>query len=289
MALTFNKQSCVKNAGGRRWLTLLFGDAGRTGIVPFWEHWFSREIEAETGELCLHGFLKGLPQKGPKGLEDAACRIGLRGGGRLSDRLLSGRDHRLGRCPILRCANFDARAPGLEFERLQARPRAHIAALGNSLATALAVLAPLDVVGAFGMRLDMSADAHLSFNFPLASSTAGQSFQAPLTLIFLRRLTRDVVLRTSAAMTGFSLRRKIRAKNARRWTPKPSFGGHQAAKSSRTKEMVPKKGLEPPHPCEYMDLNHARLPIPPLRLGNLRARLNARLLERIANCGREDC
>jgi hypothetical protein len=32
-----------------------------------------------------------------------------------------------------------------------------------------------------------------------------------------------------------------------------------------TSFMVPKKGLEPPHPCEYMDLNHARLPIPPLR------------------------
>src|SRR6202021_2833549 len=32
-----------------------------------------------------------------------------------------------------------------------------------------------------------------------------------------------------------------------------------------TKVMVPKKGLEPPHPCGYMDLNHARLPIPPLR------------------------
>ena len=29
---------------------------------------------------------------------------------------------------------------------------------------------------------------------------------------------------------------------------------------------MPKKGLEPPHPCEYVDLNHARLPIPPLRL-----------------------
>ena len=29
--------------------------------------------------------------------------------------------------------------------------------------------------------------------------------------------------------------------------------------------VVPKRGLEPPHPCEYMDLNHARLPIPPLR------------------------
>jgi hypothetical protein len=31
--------------------------------------------------------------------------------------------------------------------------------------------------------------------------------------------------------------------------------------------LVPKGGLEPPHPCEYMDLNHARLPIPPLRRG----------------------
>src|ERR1700679_2647753 len=30
-------------------------------------------------------------------------------------------------------------------------------------------------------------------------------------------------------------------------------------------DLVPKGGLEPPHPCEYMDLNHARLPIPPLR------------------------
>src|SRR6266699_3512786 len=34
--------------------------------------------------------------------------------------------------------------------------------------------------------------------------------------------------------------------------------------------MVPKKGLEPPHPCGYMDLNHARLPIPPLRRVTLR-------------------
>jgi hypothetical protein len=31
----------------------------------------------------------------------------------------------------------------------------------------------------------------------------------------------------------------------------------------RTRTVVPSKGLEPPHPCEYMDLNHARLPIPP--------------------------
>src|SRR5580700_3665787 len=33
----------------------------------------------------------------------------------------------------------------------------------------------------------------------------------------------------------------------------------------REVRLVPKKGLEPPHPCEYVDLNHARLPIPPLR------------------------
>ena len=32
---------------------------------------------------------------------------------------------------------------------------------------------------------------------------------------------------------------------------------------SCSKILVPKKGLEPPHPCGYMDLNHARLPIPP--------------------------
>jgi hypothetical protein len=37
------------------------------------------------------------------------------------------------------------------------------------------------------------------------------------------------------------------------------------------KFLVPKGGLEPPHPCEYMDLNHARLPIPPLRHGVLRS------------------
>src|ERR1043165_4095316 len=30
--------------------------------------------------------------------------------------------------------------------------------------------------------------------------------------------------------------------------------------------LVPKKGLEPPRPCGHMDLNHARLPVPPLRL-----------------------
>ena len=43
------------------------------------------------------------------------------------------------------------------------------------------------------------------------------------------------------------------------------------------KIVVPKKGLEPPHPCGYMDLNHARLPIPPLRRVTSCARLIGRL------------
>jgi hypothetical protein len=33
--------------------------------------------------------------------------------------------------------------------------------------------------------------------------------------------------------------------------------------NSEDLQMVPSKGLEPPHRCRYMDLNHARLPIPP--------------------------
>ena len=41
--------------------------------------------------------------------------------------------------------------------------------------------------------------------------------------------------------------------------------GEKLLKLMGTKSLVPKKGLEPPHPCGYMDLNHARLPIPPLR------------------------
>jgi hypothetical protein len=43
----------------------------------------------------------------------------------------------------------------------------------------------------------------------------------------------------------------------------PRIGWKQGECCKRS--LVPKKGLEPPHPCEYMDLNHARLPIPPLR------------------------
>src|SRR5690348_9994959 len=52
-----------------------------------------------------------------------------------------------------------------------------------------------------------------------------------------------------------------------------------------SEDLVPKKGLEPPHPCGYMDLNHARLPIPPLRLGNVLPQMKARLVEKLANRG----
>src|SRR5262249_41425126 len=67
---------------------------------------------------------------------------------------------------------------------------------------------------------------------------------------------------------------------------KPGFlghqTGHQGGKLLRTKRMVPKKGLEPPHPCGYMDLNHARLPIPPLRQVTACGAAKAALMEETA-------
>src|ERR1019366_3808978 len=36
-----------------------------------------------------------------------------------------------------------------------------------------------------------------------------------------------------------------------------------AISNNYSRILVRMKGLEPSHPCEYMDLNHARLPIPP--------------------------
>ena len=59
-----------------------------------------------------------------------------------------------------------------------------------------------------------------------------------------------------------------------RGAPMPSLRAEYARGSAQAEwtwcvlseeSLVPKGGLEPPHPCEYMDLNHARLPIPPLR------------------------
>src|SRR5215472_15846533 len=48
--------------------------------------------------------------------------------------------------------------------------------------------------------------------------------------------------------------------------------------------MVPKKGLEPPHPCGYMDLNHARLPIPPLRRGKRTSQSETRCVGNTTDC-----
>ena len=52
----------------------------------------------------------------------------------------------------------------------------------------------------------------------------------------------------------------------------------------KKQEVVPKKGLEPPHPCGYMDLNHARLPIPPLRLGKCREPETRLVLRKQIDC-----
>src|ERR1017187_960108 len=49
-----------------------------------------------------------------------------------------------------------------------------------------------------------------------------------------------------------------------------------AKRRTSRKIMVPEGGLEPPHPCGYMDLNHARLPIPPLRHEWMRVRNSTR-------------
>ena len=47
--------------------------------------------------------------------------------------------------------------------------------------------------------------------------------------------------------------------------PRRSKGRDKLPPFTSLQMLVPKKGLEPSHPCEYVDLNHARLPIPPLR------------------------
>src|ERR1700722_15549192 len=44
----------------------------------------------------------------------------------------------------------------------------------------------------------------------------------------------------------------------------PGCGAHFSQTTAKEEYiLVPSKGLEPPHRCRYMDLNHARLPIPP--------------------------
>src|SRR5690606_12696932 len=45
-------------------------------------------------------------------------------------------------------------------------------------------------------------------------------------------------------------------------------------RSALLDDVVPKGGLEPPRPCGHMTLNHARLPIPPLRHAPARTESN---------------
>src|ERR1700679_496099 len=52
----------------------------------------------------------------------------------------------------------------------------------------------------------------------------------------------------------------------RRALPDATKGGDWLPPFANFKCLVPKRGLEPPLPCENVDLNHARLPIPPFRL-----------------------
>ena len=51
--------------------------------------------------------------------------------------------------------------------------------------------------------------------------------------------------------------------------------GHTWGKSTQAlrfqEVVVPRRGLEPPRGCPHMDLNHARLPIPPPRQGGTEA------------------
>ena len=48
--------------------------------------------------------------------------------------------------------------------------------------------------------------------------------------------------------------------------PTTSSSRTMRASQLRHTPMVPKRGVEPPRPIGHMALNHARLPIPPLRL-----------------------
>src|SRR5271165_3784016 len=81
-----------------------------------------------------------------------------------------------------------------------------------------------------------------------------------------RQATRVLMLRA-----GQELWCRRRDSNLSRFAGVSEAGAHrrnpERSEGPYKRLLVPKKGLEPPHPCGYMDLNHARLPIPPLRHG----------------------
>ena len=90
-----------------------------------------------------------------------------------------------------------------------------------------------------------------------------------------RLVKKNVVLPHELLLYNVKHIRRVRRLQARstRGTRAPAVGPASVAtliaNTARTKELVPKRGLEPPHPDGYYTLNVARLPIPPLRLGSL--------------------
>jgi hypothetical protein len=93
------------------------------------------------------------------------------------------------------------------------------------------------------------------------------------TVLFDEQSNFDVLKgKVCAQQTQSSSRSQIRVENRRQRASRNQLLPAQIVKRLvlavlllKNIDLVPKGGLEPPHPCEYMDLNHARLPIPPLR------------------------
>ena len=98
----------------------------------------------------------------------------------------------------------------------------------------------------------------------LANFASAQGRRHPTRVIWKR--TKGLL--PTSMQSGGELLRSVRGrKSARAGRARRTQGQDQLPPlHANFRYLVPKKGLEPSHPCEYVDLNHARLPIPPLRL-----------------------
>ena len=133
--------------------------------------------------------------------------------------------------------------------------------IGNRLAETAAIFAPLEIADTLAVDLSASVDVHAAAEAAIGLAHNGEP---SLVLTFLSMLTHAPrrALATFRATSGIVHPSQNSRKKALR-------SGHSDGKPLILNELVPKKGLEPPHPCEYVDLNHARLPIPPLRHGHM--------------------
>src|ERR1700739_112464 len=175
-----------------------------------------------------------------------------------------------------KCIEGNTALTGFEFERLQARPFDHLHRIRDCRTETTALLSPFEIIDALGVNLNATADAH-----PVAQSAiglwnhgaeppafAGSDLLEHIDLCSSRGTVHRA--RHGWDCPSFSkLAQTSAAKWTPQWTPNLRFcghhGGHHGGNSLILIYLVPKKGLEPPHPCEYVDLTHARLPIPPLR------------------------